>query len=64
MLGLGAFLIGSMLARMLRGMQGRFSGGIICRHCSTRNPPAAQVCRSCGRDLRREKRVPEYTVDD
>jgi ribosomal protein L40E len=64
LLGLGMFLIGSLLARMLRRAQRLFSGGVTCRHCSARNPADARVCRSCGRDLHRESRVPDYTVED
>jgi len=64
LLAVGFIFLFSLLARALRGFTGMIGGVVICRHCSARNPRQARVCRSCGRDLHRESRVPEYTVED
>ena len=64
LLAVGIFIVWSVLARAYRGFQNLVGGGVTCRHCSTKNRAGAKVCRSCGRDLFRKSRVPEYTVED
>lgn len=61
---IGLIFLFSVLARALRGFRNAVGGYVVCKRCSVRNPKSARVCRNCGGDLRRESRVPEYTVED
>jgi len=63
-LAIGCFLVLSTIARVIRGFRGRAAGGVVCPACSRRNPRNAVACVFCGAQLRRERRVPEYTVED
>ncbi len=64
LIAFGFIFLFSLLARALRRFRSALRGVVICPHCSARNPSDAKVCRSCGRHLNRESRVPEYTVED
>jgi ribosomal protein L40E len=64
LLAFGFIFLFSLLARAMRRFRSMLRGVVICPHCSARNPSDAKVCRSCGRHLYRESRVPEYTVED
>jgi hypothetical protein len=63
-LAVGVFLLLSVLARVLRGFRNLTAGSVKCPHCSARNPGGAKLCLSCGKELDRKSRVPEYTVED
>jgi hypothetical protein len=64
LLAVGLFFLLSIIARVLRGFRNLTAGGVTCPKCSARNPGGAKVCVSCGSELSRKSRVPEYTVED
>jgi hypothetical protein len=64
LLAVGVFFLLSVLARVFRGFRNLAAGGVTCPHCSARNPGGVKVCRSCGKELSRKSRVPEYSVED
>jgi ribosomal protein L40E len=64
LLAIGVFFLLSVLARVSRGLRNLAASGVACPHCSAKNPSGVKLCRSCGKELSRKSRVPEYSVED